>query len=41
MESLIDLVHVISSSHSPFPEVVLEQVVAVLELAGVSLSLGL
>jgi hypothetical protein len=36
-----DLVKVISSSESPFPEVVLEQVVAVLEFVGVSFSLGL
>ena len=37
VESLRDLVKIVSSAHSPFPVVVLEDVVAVLELRWVSL----
>jgi len=41
VESGADLVKVVGGSHAPFPVVVLEDVVAVLELGGVALSLGL
>ena len=37
MNSLVDLVHVVSCSQSPFLEIVLEQEAAVVELVGVSL----
>ena len=40
MESAADLVEVISSSHSPLPVVVLEEVVAVRELGWVSVGLS-
>ncbi len=40
MEALIDLVKIVSSAHSPLPEVVLEDVVGVSELVGVALGLG-
>ena len=36
----VDLVKVVRSTHPPLPEVVLEDVVAVVELAGVALGLG-
>jgi hypothetical protein len=36
VESLIDLINVVGSSHSPFPEVVVEEIVGIVELAGVS-----
>lgn len=36
VKSLIDLINVIGSSHSPFPVIVLENVVAIREFAGVS-----
>lgn len=41
MESLVDLVDIVSCSHSPFPEIVLEEIVAVGELAWVSFSFRL
>lgn len=41
VKSLVDLIDIISCSHSPFPEVILEEVVAVVELVRVSLSLSL
>lgn len=41
VESLVDLVDIVSCSHSPFPEIVLEKVVAVGELAWVSFSFRL
>ena len=40
MKARPDLVHVISSTHSPLPEVVLKNVVGVSKLVGVTLSLG-
>ena len=40
METRPDLVHVISSAHSPLPEIILKDVVGVSELVGVTLSLG-
>lgn len=40
VESRVDLIQVVSSAHPPFPEVVLEDVVGVVELAWVALSLG-
>ena len=39
--SLVDLVEVVRCSHSPLPEIVLEDVVAILELIWVSFCLGL
>lgn len=39
-EVRVDLVQVVRSAHPPLPEVVLEDVVAVVELVGVALSLG-
>lgn len=40
VEALVDLIDVVSSAHSPLPEVVVEDVVSVAELAGVALGLG-
>jgi hypothetical protein len=39
VQTRVDLVEVVSSAHSPLPEVILEDVVAVLELVGVALGL--
>lgn len=39
MKARPDLVHVISSAHSPLPEVILKNVVGVSKLVGVTLSL--
>lgn len=40
MEARPDLIHVISSAHSPLPEVVLKNVVGVSKFVGVTLCLG-
>jgi hypothetical protein len=40
VKALVDLIKIISSAHSPLPEVVLENVVAVSELVRVALSLA-
>jgi hypothetical protein len=40
VQSRPDLVHVVSSTHSPLPEVILKDVVGVSKLVGVALSLG-
>ena len=40
MNMLVDLIQVVSSAHPPFPEIILEDVVAVSELAWVALSLA-
>lgn len=41
VESAVDLIQIVSSSHSEFPHVVFEQVVAVGELIGISFSFSL
>ena len=40
VQAVEDLVYVITGAHSPFPVVVLPQVVAVLELAWIAIGLG-
>jgi len=40
VEARPDLIHVISSAHSPLPEVVLKNVVGVSKFVGVTLCLG-
>ena len=41
VKATVDLVEVVAGSHSPLPELTLEQVVGVLEVVGVSIGLGL
>ena len=41
VKSIVDLIQVVCTSHSPFPVIILENVVAVVELVWVSLSFSL